>query len=345
MAGSPAWYGLPQCPGYGHWASYCCLSFVFESVLCLGSGFGNPANPGWGLRWVCLGTGRGFAPPFPAGVCGVCGWAWVLACTAPFLAGVLGRAWLCACSAFTLAFPARVCGVGVCAWARVSAAPRHSWLRWWGVCVRVRVPPCPLPLLAGGAVRGCVLGLGLQPRPATPGWGVGACVSFLCAPRLYSAPLGWGVLCGRVCLNWGFGCAPPLLVGALRCVCVGACAPLLPPHSWRGGVCVGWFGFYLLPGFFLAWVLGHVATCVRRVRFPLPSGGRACGVGVCGSCSGWGSPPPPLFFMLFRAAGEVWFSAPSPRGFLVSVPGCMRVRMRTACESGSTCFFKSPHAY
>ena len=80
----------------------------------------------WGLGWVCLGTGCGFAPILPSGVCGVGGWAWVLACTPPYLVGVLGRAWLRARSACTPPFPVLVCGVGVRAGVRVSAAPRHS---------------------------------------------------------------------------------------------------------------------------------------------------------------------------------------------------------------------------
>ena len=40
LAGSPAWHRLPQCPGYGHWVSYCCVACVFGSGLCLGSGVG-----------------------------------------------------------------------------------------------------------------------------------------------------------------------------------------------------------------------------------------------------------------------------------------------------------------
>ena len=49
------------------------------------------------------------------------------------------------------ATPGGLCGVSLCAWARVSAAPRHSWLGCYGVSVLV----C--------AVRS---------YPATPGWGV-----------------------------------------------------------------------------------------------------------------------------------------------------------------------------
>ena len=34
----------------------------------------NAVSPGWGLRWVCLGTVCGVVPLVPA-VCGVRGWA------------------------------------------------------------------------------------------------------------------------------------------------------------------------------------------------------------------------------------------------------------------------------
>ena len=48
--------------------------FVLGSGLRLGVGFVNPASPGWGLGWVCLGTVCGVVPLLPA-VCGVRGWA------------------------------------------------------------------------------------------------------------------------------------------------------------------------------------------------------------------------------------------------------------------------------
>ena len=79
LAGSPAWHGLPQCPGCGHWVSYCCVAFVFGSGWRLGAGFVNPASPGWGVGWVCLGTVCGVVPLVSA-VCGVRGWASVSAC-------------------------------------------------------------------------------------------------------------------------------------------------------------------------------------------------------------------------------------------------------------------------
>ena len=149
----------------------------------------------------------------------------------------------------------------MCASGWVSAAARHFWLGFWGVCVLV-----------------CVLRL----YPATPGWDVrrgccawaavsatprhswlecwGVCV-LVCALGLYPATPGWGVRCGYGCLGSAFGCAPPLLAGVLWCVCSCSCSPCTPPllagvcgvrvcvwarvsaaprHSWPGcwGVCV-----------------------------------------------------------------------------------------------------------
>ena len=42
-------------------------------------GFGNPASPGWGLGWVCLGTVCGVVPLVSA-VCGARGWGSIAAC-------------------------------------------------------------------------------------------------------------------------------------------------------------------------------------------------------------------------------------------------------------------------
>ena len=61
------------------------------------------------LVWVVVGFGFRLRPATPGWGVGVC------VC-------------LCTCSACTSPLLAGVCGVGVCAWARVSAAPRHSWL-------------------------------------------------------------------------------------------------------------------------------------------------------------------------------------------------------------------------
>ena len=151
---------------------------------------------------------------------------------------------VCARSVCTPPLVAGVCGVGVCAWARVAAAPRHSWLGCWGVCVFV----CALrlyPATSGWGVRcGCVcLGSGFSCAPHSwlGCWGV--CV-FVCMPCFHPATPGWGVRCVNVCLGSGCGCAPPLLAGALGCVCVFGCVlcfhPATPGLGVRCGcVCLG----------------------------------------------------------------------------------------------------------
>ena len=186
-----------------------------------------PATPGWGVRcgFVCLGSGFGCAPP-------------------P-LAGVLGCACLCACSPCTPPLLAGVCGVGVCVWVRVSAAPCHSWLGWWGVCALL----VPRHSWLGCAVWVCVLALGFRLRPATPGWGVGVCVCW-CARSACTPPLLAGVCGVGVCV-WGRVSAAPRR-SWLGCWGVRACvrAPLVPRHSWLGcavWVCVFGFGFRLRP--------------------------------------------------------------------------------------------------
>ena len=237
-------------------------------VCVFGLGFRlRPATPGWGVGLcvcsactqpllatgarcgcVCLGSGFGCAPPLLAGVFGCVraplapshSWhgcaVWVcvclgsgFGCAPPLLAGVLGcvRAPL----APSHSWP-RVRGVGVCVWARVSAAPRHSWLGCWAVCVLCLHPAIPGH---GCAVWVCVFGLGFRLRSATPGWGVGLCVCSACTLPL----LATDARCGCVCLGSGVGCAPPLLAGLLGCVR----APLAPSHSWprvRGVVVCVW---------------------------------------------------------------------------------------------------------
>ena len=262
-----------------------CAAWV--CVLGLGSRL-RPATRGWGVRvCVCLCARSACSPPLLAKVCGVClfGLGFRLRPATPGR-GVGVCVCLCARSACTPPLLAGVFALGVCALAWVSAAPRHSWLGCWGVCVLVR----PLRL-----------------HPATPGWGVWCgCVclgsGFRCNPPLLAGVLG--CVCVRVCAplvprhSW-LGCA--------AWVCVWALVSAAPRHSWLGcsGVCVfvcplrlypatpGWgvwcgcvcfgSGFGCAPRL-LAGVLGCVCVCVRAPLVPrhswLGSAACLCGLGV-----------------------------------------------------------------
>ena len=279
-----------------------------------------PAIPGWGVRCgcVCLGSGFGCAPPLLAGVLG-CACA-RSTCTPSLLAGVcvpgIGfrlrpatPCWavgaclcLCARSACTPPLLAEVCGVGVCAWARVSAAPRHSWLGCWGVCVLVcalRLYPatpglgvrcgrvclgsgfgCAPPLLAGvlGCVYACVC-TALVPRHSWRGCAVWVCVLEL-GFRLRPTTPGWGVgvyvfLCAR------FACTPPLLAGLCsEGVCVWARVLTAPRLSWLGcwGVLVCVRAPLVLRH---SWLGCAVWVCVRGLGFCPPPATHGWGVGLC----------------------------------------------------------------
>ena len=142
-------------------------------VCVLGLGFRlRPATPGWAV-----------------GLC-VCSCARSV-CTLPLLAGVRG--------------------VGVCVWARVTAAPRHSWL---------------------GCLAVCVLACALRLHPVDPGWGAGCgCVrlgsGFCCAQPLLAGVLGCACLCACP------PCTPPLLAGLRGVgVCAWAWVSAAPRHSW-----------------------------------------------------------------------------------------------------------------
>ena len=98
---------------------------MFGSGWRLGVGFVNPASPGWGLGWVCLGTVCGVVSLVSA-VCGVRGWASVSACL-----------W------------------DVCGFVGAPLAPHRFWFRR-AVWARVLGPGlgCAQPFLAG--LSGCV---------------------------------------------------------------------------------------------------------------------------------------------------------------------------------------------
>ena len=59
---------LPQCLGYGHWVSYCCVARVFGIGLCLLTLLFFAGDSG-----LCAGIGAfAFTPPILAGARGVC---------------------------------------------------------------------------------------------------------------------------------------------------------------------------------------------------------------------------------------------------------------------------------
>ena len=323
----------------------CWGAFVFVGALYL-----YPATPGWGVRWgcVCFGSGFGCTPPLSAGVLGcVCAgvgaplaprgsWLgcapWVCVFGLGFRLHPATPGWgvgLCFCwcgrSACTPPLLAGVRAVGVCVWARVSGAPRHSWLGCWAVCVLVCVPPlypatpgwgvrcgcvclgsglgCAPPLLAGvlgcvfACVRAppvprlswlgcamwlCVLGLGFQLRPATPGWAVGLCVCS-CARSACTLPLLARVRGVGVCVWARVSAAPLHSWPGCWAVCVLVCALRLQPATlgWGarcGCVCLG-SGFGCGPPL-LAGVLGCVCAGVGAPLAPRHSW-LGCAVWVC----------------------------------------------------------------
>ena len=246
-----------------------------------------PATPGWGV-WcgsVCLGSGFGCTPPLLAGVLGgVCvpgrpplvprhswlgcaAWACVLGLGSrlrPATPGWGVGVCVCSCARSACSPPllAGVCGACVRVWARVSAAPRHSWLACCGGCVFV-CPLCLYPATPGwGVWRGCVcLGSGFccaSPllagvlgcvcvrvrAPLVPRHSWLGCASWVCVlglgSRLRPATPGWGVgVC--VCSCARSACTPPLLAGVCAVgVCALASVSAAPRHSWLGcsGMCV-----------------------------------------------------------------------------------------------------------
>ena len=257
-------------PGCAVWCGCVCLGLGFGCALQLLAGV---------LGFcVCLCARSARTPPLLAGVCGLGAFAWarvsaapcnswlgcwgvracVLAplvprhcwlgcaclgsgsgCGPPPLAGVLGCACLCARSACTPTLLAGVCGVGVCARARVSAAPRHSWLVCIGLCVFV----CALRLY-----------------PATPGWAV-RCECVCLGSGCGCAPPGWGVgVC--VCLCARPACTPPLLA-AFCGVRVWCClAPVSVP--WFVACCARCPGLQH-PVAVVAWHLSLCLSCGRRL--------------------------------------------------------------------------------
>ena len=189
-----------------------------------------PAILGWGVRRGCVFLGSGFG------------------CAPPLLAGVLGSACWCACSPCTPPLLARVCGVGLGVGARVWAAPCHSRLGCWGVCVLVCVLPlhpatcgrvvlpgclclgpgfgCAPPLLAGvlGRVRA---GVRAPPVPRHSWLG---CALWVCA-------LGLGFRLRPATPGWGLWCVGWLFPGTCSCAVVLCLLCALPGFAAPGGRC------------------------------------------------------------------------------------------------------------
>ena len=124
----------------------------------------------------------------------------------------------------------------------------------------------------------------------------------------------WGVRCGWVCLNSGFGCAPPLLARVRVCVFVCTLRSYPATPGWGvqcGGVCLG-LGFGCAPPL-PAWVLGCVCAgvpaplvprhswlgwavwvCVFGLWFRLRPATPGWGVGVCACLCARSAGPLPL---------------------------------------------------
>ena len=287
----------PATPGWG----------VRCGAVCLGSRFGwAPPLLAGVLGCVCVCVR---APLVPRHSClGVrCGFVCLCSdfgCPPPLLAGVLGsEVGLCVFGLWSRLRPATpgwglwgVC-VFVCVLRLYPATPSWGVQCWcvcfgWGfgcarpllaglpgcVCICVRASLVPRHSSLGCGLWVCVLGLGFQLRPATPGCCVGVCVC-LCARSACTPPL----LLGCACLCSDLGCPLPLLAGVLGCESVCVRGPLRTRQSWLG--CAVW-GVVLRLGFRLrlATPCRGVAVCVclcARSACTPPLLAVVCGGAVC----------------------------------------------------------------
>ena len=92
---------------------------------------------------------------------------------------------LCARFACTPPFPARLCRPGERAWAPVSAAPRHSWLGRWDVCVCLCARSACAPPLPDGA---CGVWVGRRLAPVPVPWFLVGCAR---CKGLWHPPTVW----------------------------------------------------------------------------------------------------------------------------------------------------------
>ena len=221
---------------------------MFGSGWRLGVGFVNPASPGWGLGWVCLGTVCGVVPLVSA-VCGVRGWGsvsaciwdvcgfvgaplaprrfrfrravWVcvlgpgLGCAQPFLAGLSGCVFCAFFFFFFWVFLSRAL------WS-LSPHPLSFGLGWWLSFFFVCLFWCPFSRWA--AVTGLVL-------PVLGGWSPCASLGVLS-----SVPSGGGVWSPLVVLAGGLaavGCFRAFSPSPLRFFLGGGGLPV-PPSAFPG---------------------------------------------------------------------------------------------------------------
>ena len=240
-----------------------------------------PATPGWGLRCLRLGFVLGPFPTILGGDFGAC----VIVCALHLYPAVPSSGERCVC---------------VCLGSGFGCAPPllGEVLVCVGVCVRT--PPGPLHLLAGAAVRGRVLGPGLLPRPATPAWGVWACVC-LCAHPACTPSFLAGVCGVGVCGGLGFRLCPASL-GVGVCVRSCVCPFCTPPFLVGWCVCVWvWVSFALR--FFPGLAAGVRGLLCALHSFPVTFWGAAWGRGGVRVLLWVGFVPPLPFGFFFSAGG------------------------------------------
>ena len=298
---------------------YCCVAFVFGSGWRLGAGFVNPASPGLGLGWVCLGMVCGVVPLVSA-VCGVRGWASVSACfcdvcgfvgapLAPRLFRFRRAVWACVLGPGLACAQPFLAGLSGCVFCALVFSFLFFFVRLCG--------PCPsIPFLSGWAGGSLFFSVSLFPVVRCYWLGV--------------AGFGWVVplcLCGGPVFGafWG-GAWPPVVVlaGGLAAVgCFRAFSPSPLLFFGGGGACLflplpslGWRTHW--PAFSVVF-RAAVFSCVLCGRVPAPWVGWALYTvgsapllaGLGPGSAGWAAAP----------GGCLWFWVRG-LGLFVSFPLC-----------------------
>ena len=198
-----------------------------------------------------------------------------------------------------LFWPAHLDGTGC-----LSARAMHTQflIVVWCLCLGLG-SAVTLPFLAGVSGAYIWAWASALPRHFWPGFVVRAFGVWFCGN-----PATFGRGLRRMCLNRGFGCAPPLMAGVR-------------------GVCL-WVWAFPAPAF-LVGVWGRVPTCACPVHFPPPLGGAVRGVGLCGGRRGRGFSPPLLFFFVAAGGGvcvvlgrvlALWYLPPPVRSWATRSP-------------------------